>query len=45
MGKILESLQNTIIAGIVLTIIMVAVAPLIAGEPDLESSIKTLIGE
>jgi len=31
MGKILESLQNTIIAGIVVTILMVAVAPMIAG--------------
>ncbi len=45
MGKILESLQNTIIAGIVLTIVMVLVAPMIAGEPDLQSSIKKLIGE
>ena len=45
MGKILESLQNTIIAGIVLTIVMVLVAPMIAGEPDLQSSIKNLIGE
>lgn len=45
MGKILESLQNTIIAGIVLTIVMVLAAPMIAGEPDLQSSIKKLIGE
>ena len=45
MGKILESLQNTIIAGIVLTVIMVALAPMIAGEPNLESSIKKIIGE
>ncbi len=45
MGKILESLQNTIIAGIVLTIVMVLVAPMIAGEPDFQSSIKKLIGE
>ncbi|MCH8201957.1 MAG: hypothetical protein IH996_02505 [Proteobacteria bacterium] len=45
MAKILESLQNTIIAGIVLTVIMVVLAPMIAGEPDLQSSIKKLIGE
>ena len=45
MGKILESLQNTIIAGIVLTVIMVALAPMIAGEPNLESSIKKIMGE
>ena len=45
MGKILESLQNTIIAGIVLTVIMVVVAPLIAGEPDLGTTVKKLIGE
>ena len=45
MGKILESLQNTIIAGVVLTVIMVALAPMIAGEPDLQSAIKKLINE
>lgn len=45
MAKILESLQNTIIAGIVLTVIMVVLAPMIAGEPDPRSSIKKLIGE
>ena len=45
MGKILESLQNTIIAGIVLTVIMVVVAPMIAGEPDFGTTVKKLIGK
>lgn len=31
MAKILGSLQNTVIAGIVLTIVVIAVAPMIAG--------------
>ncbi len=45
MGKILSSLPNTIIAGVVLTIIMVVVAPMIAGERDALTEVKKLIGE
>lgn len=33
MSKITDSLQMTVIAGILLTVVVVLVAPLIAGEP------------
>lgn len=31
MAKILESLRNTVIAGVVLTVVVIYVAPMIAG--------------
>lgn len=34
MSKITDSLRMTVIAGIVLTVVMVLVAPMIAGEPE-----------
>ncbi len=31
MGKILESLRNTVITGVLLTVVVIYVAPMIAG--------------
>lgn len=45
MGKILSSLPNTIIAGVVLTIIMVVVAPMIAGGSHETTSAETSVDE
>ncbi|GAB4126286.1 MAG: hypothetical protein Tsb008_07460 [Rhodothalassiaceae bacterium] len=44
MGKILESLPNTIIAGVVLAIVVLLVAPTIAGKPGHELPSASEIG-
>lgn len=37
MGKILESLPNTVIAGVILTVVVLFIAPTIAGKPGIDA--------